>query len=264
MLITVCLFTICCSLLIAIEQIEQSGRPQRVLEEGIHSQLELLNDIMKVCFTCCYLLYQLTKVPVYHFPDGLVHPDHCHIEDQSGYLLPQDRCPTLATKGHLCCHSDLHNFRHRFCLRCCLSVRHTDQFFDQGSHWSVYQRRHTSAPQLPPLAPKRHQRLDIRMSASVRALERQNTTVRKDIIRSLAQPWSNRQHHLSRPHCIHPRFEERPCLLHECDKDWCFVLDRTRAGYGCSMSGNTSTTVQEHDGESAYHKHKSQQQIPQP
>ncbi|KAG9963405.1 hypothetical protein KCU61_g3758, partial [Aureobasidium melanogenum] len=61
MLITVCLFTICCSLLIAIEQIEQSGRPQRALEEGIHSQLELLNDLMKYIISLMGL-YILTTV----------------------------------------------------------------------------------------------------------------------------------------------------------------------------------------------------------
>lgn len=49
MLVTVCLSTICCGLLIEIERIEQSSRPQRALEEGIHSQLKLLNDLMKVC-----------------------------------------------------------------------------------------------------------------------------------------------------------------------------------------------------------------------
>lgn len=81
MLITVCLFTICCSLLIAIEHIEQTSRPQRVLEEGIHAQLDLLNDLMKVCFACCSFSSQLTKSVVYHFPDGLVHPHHCHIEN---------------------------------------------------------------------------------------------------------------------------------------------------------------------------------------
>ncbi|KAG9889369.1 hypothetical protein KCU94_g15728, partial [Aureobasidium melanogenum] len=61
MLITVCLFTICCSLLIAIEQIEQSSRPQRALEGGIHSQLDLLNDLMKYIISLMGL-YILTTV----------------------------------------------------------------------------------------------------------------------------------------------------------------------------------------------------------
>jgi hypothetical protein len=49
MLLTICLSTTCCSLLICIERIEQSERPQRALEEGIRSELELLNNLMKVC-----------------------------------------------------------------------------------------------------------------------------------------------------------------------------------------------------------------------
>jgi len=49
MLLTLCLFTTCCGLLISIERLEQSDRPRRVLEEGPLAQLDLLNHIMKVC-----------------------------------------------------------------------------------------------------------------------------------------------------------------------------------------------------------------------
>jgi hypothetical protein len=58
MLLTICLSTTCCSLLICIERIEQSERPQRVLDEGIQAQIELLNYLMTVCCTCYTLLHQ--------------------------------------------------------------------------------------------------------------------------------------------------------------------------------------------------------------
>jgi hypothetical protein len=51
-LLTILLSTTCCGLLICIEQIEQSQRPQRALEEGIQVQLDLLNYLMKV--RCAY------------------------------------------------------------------------------------------------------------------------------------------------------------------------------------------------------------------
>jgi hypothetical protein len=51
-LLTILLSTTCCSLLICIEQIEQSERPQRALEEGIRAQIDLLNYLMKV--RCAY------------------------------------------------------------------------------------------------------------------------------------------------------------------------------------------------------------------
>jgi hypothetical protein len=50
-LLTILLSTTCCSLLICIEQIEQSERPQRALEKGIQAQLDLLNYLMKVCYS---------------------------------------------------------------------------------------------------------------------------------------------------------------------------------------------------------------------
>lgn len=52
MLLTICLSTTCCSLLMCIERIENGDRPQRALEEGIRAQIELLNYLMKVCCTC--------------------------------------------------------------------------------------------------------------------------------------------------------------------------------------------------------------------
>jgi len=52
MLLTICLSTTCCSLLMCIERIENGERPQRALEEGIRAQIDLLNYLMKVCHTC--------------------------------------------------------------------------------------------------------------------------------------------------------------------------------------------------------------------
>lgn len=53
MLLTICLSTTCCSLLMCIERIENGDRPQRALEEGIRAQIDLLNYLMKVCHSCC-------------------------------------------------------------------------------------------------------------------------------------------------------------------------------------------------------------------
>ena len=56
MLLTICLSTTCCSLLMCIERIENGDRPQRALEEGIRAQIDLLNYLMKVCdpyYTSC-------------------------------------------------------------------------------------------------------------------------------------------------------------------------------------------------------------------
>lgn len=52
MLLTICLSTTCCSLLMCIERIENGDRPQRALQEGIRAQIDLLNYLMKVCCTC--------------------------------------------------------------------------------------------------------------------------------------------------------------------------------------------------------------------
>ncbi|KAI4721007.1 hypothetical protein E4T48_02714 [Aureobasidium sp. EXF-10727] len=61
MLLTICLSTTCCGLLISIERIEHGSRPQKALEEGIHAQLELLNDLMKYIISLMGL-YILTTV----------------------------------------------------------------------------------------------------------------------------------------------------------------------------------------------------------
>ncbi|TIA04513.1 hypothetical protein D6C83_08850, partial [Aureobasidium pullulans] len=62
MLLTLCLFTTCCGLLISIERLEQSDRPRRVLEEGPLAQLDLLNHIMKyiVSLMGIYILTTIT------------------------------------------------------------------------------------------------------------------------------------------------------------------------------------------------------------
>ncbi|KAI4847724.1 hypothetical protein E4T44_04354 [Aureobasidium sp. EXF-8845] len=61
MTLTICLSTTCCGLLICIEQIEQSERPQRALEQGIRAQLDLLNYLMKFIISLMGL-YILTTV----------------------------------------------------------------------------------------------------------------------------------------------------------------------------------------------------------
>ncbi|CAD0108915.1 unnamed protein product [Aureobasidium uvarum] len=61
MLLTICISTTCCGLLISIERIEHGSRPQQALEEGIHAQLDLLNDLMKYIISLMGL-YILTTI----------------------------------------------------------------------------------------------------------------------------------------------------------------------------------------------------------
>ncbi|KEQ68980.1 hypothetical protein M436DRAFT_76522 [Aureobasidium namibiae CBS 147.97] len=61
MLLTICLSTTCCSLLMCIERIENGDGPQRALEEGIRAQIDLLNYLMKYIISLMGL-YILTTV----------------------------------------------------------------------------------------------------------------------------------------------------------------------------------------------------------
>ena len=75
----------------------------------------------------------LTMVVVHHILDGLIHPDHCRIETQSGNLLPQDRRPALASKSHLDCHIDIYSLCRRLRFRRRLPMWNPNQLPDQGS-----------------------------------------------------------------------------------------------------------------------------------
>lgn len=138
MLLTLCLFTTCCGLLISIERLEQSDRPRRVLEEGPLAQLDLLNHIMKVCCMPSFLFMLANETAVHSVIDGYIHPDHYHPENQSGNLFPQDRCAEMAKKSHICCNGGLHHLRHSFRLHRCLPMWCSNTLSDQGSRWRVH------------------------------------------------------------------------------------------------------------------------------
>jgi hypothetical protein len=142
MLLTLCVFTACCSCLIAIESIERSDAARRALSNGLKAQFGLIDTLFGVSYmkksdTHGHMLTgSLAHLGVYvslHRHDSCTQARSCHL------LSPHHtRKLLLATKSYIRRDWDLHNLWPGFHIYCCLPVWQSCQLLSARSQESMH------------------------------------------------------------------------------------------------------------------------------
>lgn len=142
-LLTLCVFTACCSCLIAIENIERSGAARTALANGLEAQVGLIDKIFGVSKLWMHFDIhesKLTSRTAHHGLHVSLYPYDSCPEARSCYFLPSNYTGKLlvAAKNHLHLYWNLHNLWHSFHFHRRLPVRKPRQFLHPGSQAGLH------------------------------------------------------------------------------------------------------------------------------
>jgi hypothetical protein len=142
MLLTLCVFTACCSCLIAIESIERSDAARKALSNGLKAQFGLIDTLFGVSFIGKSGIdgHMLTGSSAHLRLHVSLYRHDSHSQARSCHLLSSHhtRKLLLATKSHIHRDRDLHNLWPGFYLHCRLPVWQSDRLLPAGSQKSMH------------------------------------------------------------------------------------------------------------------------------